>query len=386
MRVQLVCQFGSPVRGLSPYADALLEHLQRIEGLSVDPVDFESAYPAIFHPAERGGVHGRGELHWAHPWTWSRVARRPADVMHIQHWAAPLSVYLWPLANMARKSGKRLVITVHNPSAHEKSGGFQIVEDKFLRRADVLLVHGENASRHLRQRLGANSPPVHVIAHGLKPEKEPAVAVADDYHRLGLSRERRYVLLFGNLRGYKGVDVLLSAWLKARPQLPDVELVIAGRLWNGRQSVVGRTMARLLGTAEDANRLQEALANPGSTKGVILREGFQTDEDIDALIRISAMAVFPYRRFSGQSGAACRAASMGRPVLVSRVGALPDLGMDPTWLLTPGDDTELALRLVEKLSDPATAKAAASRQLSRVRLYDWGSVARAHMKIYRELA
>lgn len=386
MRVQMVCQFGTPIRGLSPYADALRAHLANMPSLELDAVDFNSAYPALLHPAERGGGHGQGELHWARPWTWARVARRPADILHIQHWAAPLAMYLWPLAAMARHCGKRVVVTVHNAQSHEAARQFGFFEDRLLRSADALVVHGQIARQDVAQRLGSNSPPVIVIAHGVTPLSSPGQACAGDYLRLGLPPDRRYVLLFGNLRGYKGVDVLLAAWAKAHRDLPHVELIIAGRLWGGADSKMRRLAARFVGTARDADRLDSILKCPDMLHNIIIREGFQSDAEIDALIRISALTVFPYRRFSGQSGAACRAAAMGRPVLVSRVGALPDLTIDETWQMVPGDVDELAQKLVQKLCDPATATAAAARQLETIRACDWRNVSQQHLRLYESLA
>jgi glycosyltransferase involved in cell wall biosynthesis len=286
---------------------------------------------------------------------------------------------------MAHRHGKRVVVTVHNASPHERAGRFVHFEDRLLRVADALVVHGEAARQAIVRRLGPGGPPITVIAHGVDVLPAPVIASGDDHQRLGLSPDRRYVLLFGNLRGYKGVEILLAAWAKARPALADVDLIIAGRLWGGNRTLPGRVVARLMGTASDAGRLRTLLASDDLMKNVIVRQGFQSDEDIDALIRICALAVFPYRRFSGQSGAASRAAAMGRPVLVSRVGALPDLAIDETWQLPPGDMGELASRLVDKLRDPATANAAATQQLEAVRASDWHHVANAHLRLYREI-
>lgn len=386
-RVQLVCQFGQPVRGLSPYGDALFGSMPREEGLQVDKVDFASAYPSALHPAERGGAKGPGgALHWASPLSWNQVARAPADVIHIQHWAPPLSSYLWPLAAMAHRRGKKVLVTVHNPLPHEKSGMFRMLEDRLLRSADALVVHGEAAREDVLRRLGHRTPPVHVVPHGLAPLRQPSPASEQDYRRLGLSPSRRHVLLFGNLRGYKGLDVLLEAWSSVRSELDDVVLVIAGRLWGGRQGIGGRLAASLAGTGEEAAGIQAMLEGRALRDRIVLLEGFQSDEDIDALIRVSALSVFPYRRLSGQSGAACRAAAMGCPVLVSRVGALPDLAIDDTWIVRPGDADELARRLLEKLRAPDTLAVAGQLQLRAVSGYDWPTIARMHLDLYRSLA
>lgn len=386
MRVLLVCQFGKPIRGLSPYGDALWHALQENGEVEVEPIDYRAAYPAMLHPAEAGGLQGEGELSWFSPASWWRVALRPGDILHIQHWAPPLACYLWPLARLARLSGKRVVITVHNPVPHERAGLFAFMENRLMRSAHMILAHGELSAAMIRERLGTSSPPVKVIAHGLNPHSTPVVASRADYDMLRLNPAARYIVLFGNLRGYKGIDILLDAWQRVAARFPDVRLVIAGRLWSGSRSVWGRLSARMLRTSVDARSLQARLQQSEEIGRLVIREGFQSDADLDALIRVCEFAVFPYVRFSGQSGAACRAAAGGRAVLVTRTGSLPDLVIDESWVVTPGSASALAQRLAEKLDTAAESGAIGARQLAAVSRYSWQAVARHHVQLYQELA
>lgn len=386
MQIQLISQFGKPVRGVSPYSDGLLAGLRRLGNVNIEVVDYKSAYPGVLHPAQYERVDGRGELSWYSPGSWKAVAGRSSGIMHIQHWAPPLAVYLWPLVRLAKKNGRRVVVTVHNPIAHEKAGVFRFFERRLLCAADMLLVHGAVGCRILQERMGSTGSLVRRIEHGMAVAEQPVSPTPDDYASLGLDPAYRYVLLFGNLRGYKGVDVLLDAWKRAQPHLDNVRLVIAGRLWDGGGRWIGWASASLLGVAGDARRIQRMLTFEGSMRGIVLREGFQSDAEIDALIRICEFAVFPYVRFSGQSGAACRAAALGRPVLVSRVGGLPDLAIDESWVVGPGDSLALADRLLEKLAKSSRDGEINFVQLNKVRGYDWGAVARDHVAAYRELA
>lgn len=385
MRVQLVCQFGQPVRGLSPYADALLGALRCVPEVDAVPVDYRHPYPALLHPAGSARTYVEDGLSWFSPVSWHRVAHAPADIVHIQHWAPQLSCYLWPFAEMARGAGKRVAITVHNPQPHERARAYASFDDRLLRSASALLVHGASGCDRLRDRLGLHWPHIYSIAHGMHVMAKPPEATADDYARLRLDPSLRYVLLFGNLRGYKGVGALIDAWEQIRPSLMDVRLIVAGRLWGGGERILGRFGARLAGTADDAASLRRQLKRANACGCVTWRDGFLDDGEIDALIRISAVAVFPYLRFGGQSGAACRAAALGCPVLVSRVGALPDLAIDDSWIVQPGDVAGLAEQLVAALTKP-DPREVRRQQLAAVRGFDWTFVAQEHARIYRELA
>ena len=384
-RVLLVCQLGLPIRGLSPYCNALFEALQSERGVNVHPIDYRAAYPGFLHPAAKGGTASSGELHWGNPLSWQRVAHMEADIIHLQHWFAPMACYLAPLVAMARRAGKRVVVTMHNPSMHETLHWTELFERKLVKSADVVVVHNSRGVTALCERFGLETERIHVIPHGICVAESPVPLECDDHARLGLDPKRRYICVFGNLRGYKGVDILLDAWSRLLTRLPDVDLVIAGRLWTGQSGVGARLVAKMLGTDQDAERLRTALALPGLTERVHVLEGFQPDVSINALVRLSELAVFPYVTFNSQSGAACRAAGLGCPVLVTDVGGLPDLAIDSSWIVTPGDSESLASALYTKLSQPDALRARGGAQLQRIRAYAWPQVASTHAALYREL-
>jgi len=386
VRVQLVCQFGQPVRGLSPYGDTLLRGLFQQDDLQVVPVDYRAAFPSFLYPASNNGLIAQGDLHWANPFSWSRVARMPADVIHVQHWSTPLATYLCPLAAMARRAGKRVVITVHNPKPHEALPALDALEMRLFRNAHVLLVHDANGVRALRQRMGDPHADIRIIPLGIDVQAQPSNIQHGDYELLGVDQSRRYICIFGNLRGYKGITILLDAWAQVAEKLPGVDLIVAGRLWAGTKGYFAKKVARRLGTDSYAELLKGKLASPALAGRVHLIEGFLPDNTIDALLRVADLAVFPYEKFSSQSAAACRAAGMGCPVLVSNLGGLPDLAMDNTWLVEPSDTAGLVQQLSFKLDLDDLRSELRQAQLRKVAAFDWRKVGSQHAALYRELA
>src|SRR5690606_28224696 len=118
----------------------------------------------------------------------------------------------------------------HNPTPHEAVPGFRLAEQALLRRADAVVVHCDRGAREIARRLGSDDR-VHVIPHGIAVADQPRPAAAAALAPLGLPEGRRFVCMFGNLRGYKGVEVLLEAWRRVKDDAPDVDLVVAGRMW-----------------------------------------------------------------------------------------------------------------------------------------------------------
>jgi len=295
-----------------------------------------------------------------------------------------MASYLAPLARMARRAGKRIIVTVHNPATHEVLRWTGPFERWLVAQADALVVHDARGALVLQDRFGIAADRIRIIPHGIMVRAAPELPDATDFARINLDPKRRYVCIFGNLRGYKGIEVLLAAWTQVAARLPDVDLVIAGRLWAGHMGLGARLIARLLGTDRDAARLRCALDAPDLRSRVHLREGFQPDADIDALLRVSDLAVFPYVRFASQSGAACRAAGMGRPVLVSDVGGLPDLAIDRSWIVAAGDVGALSAALLDRLGSPGLRESR-QRQIDHVKCYDWANIAASHAGLYRDL-
>lgn len=386
-RVRLLSQFGTPVRGVSPYSDQLLDALQKQAGADIQTEDYRAPYPRSLHPGGGYPATRRSGLRWYSPLSWRRLATADYDVLHIQHWMQPLACYLWPLAVWAGRAGKRVIVTVHNPLAHEGIAVLNQLEIGFLRAAEALVVHDARAVATLRHRLGRSGPSLRVIPHGV--DLPDLVPVGDtDYRQIGLNPSRRYFCLFGNLRGYKGVTSLLEAWSGLAPRWPHWDLVIAGRLWSGGGKRLGRMGAALLGSDRDAMRIQGVLRQKGLSDRVCWREGFQADEDLDALIRVSDFAVFPYERFASQSGAATRAAGRGCPVLVTDVGALPELAIDSNWILPPNDPHALAVALERRFrafTKPGGAMEWRRAQRRRIEPFAWSVAARDHVTLYREL-
>ena len=160
--------------------------------------------------------------------------------------------------------------------------------------------------------------------------------------------------------------------------------MIAGRLWSGG-GLAARTVARVLGTAGERARIAAAMAHPALAGRVHLREGFLADAAIDALLRASALAAFPYERFASQSGAASRAGGQGVPMIVSDVGGLPRLAIGAEWIVPPGDAAALAATLDARLAE-GPAPDARARQLAALSEFAWPRVAAAHVAVYRSAA
>ena len=111
------------------------------------------------------------------------------------------------------------------------------------------------------------------------------------------------VLMFGLMRPYKGIDVLLDAWRGVEGEAPieDAELLIAG-------------MPRM-----DISALRAA-----APANVSFDPHFVTDEELPAYFERADLVVLPYLQ-ADQSGVLFTASAFGKPLLLSDVGGFPEM-------------------------------------------------------------
>ena len=156
------------------------------------------------------------------------------------------------------------------------------------------------------------------------------------------------LLFFGRVEAYKGVEVLLAAWVEAVKNIRDSCENPAG----------SRQVARLI-VAGPVARDVTLLPLPA---GVELRDRRIADEEAEALFRSAAVLVLPYRDAT-QSALVAAAYAFGMPVIVTGAGALPEYRPGRTgrcdrpgetgWVVPAGDAAALAAALREALADPA---------------------------------
>lgn len=141
--------------------------------------------------------------------------------------------------------------------------------------------------------------------------------------------EGDYILFFGRVSRYKGIDVLLDAFRRIAGRHPGVKLVVAGsgKYWFD---------------------IEPSKNDPG----VVILNRFIPTEELGALVRDSRFVVCPYIEAT-QSGVVMSSYAFGKPVVATRVGGLPDMVEDGSTgvLVQPGDPAELAEVLDGLLSD-----------------------------------
>ena len=323
--------------------------------LGVSVGRFRRSVPAIVSDLLRSRPHVL-HLHWLHPFYESAAGRRSQLRLRFS------LLGLW----MLRRLGVRLVWTAHNIGHHEAKGSsVDRACTRFIaRRADAIIVHGESAKRRVVEELRLPDPNrVFVIPHGhyidsYKNDVNQRAARA----RLGLPDSSVVLLFFGQIRPYKGVLELIEAF--RRCDSTDARLVIAGRP---------------LSEADAETVRRAASGNPS----VSLVMDFVSDDDIQVYMKACDAVVLPYRDIL-TSGAGVLAMSFARACVVPRLGCFTDLLDERGAVFYDAEKLDgLEMGLNEAVSRRGELVDLGAHNLESAGRWDWSSVARRTLEVYR---
>jgi glycosyltransferase involved in cell wall biosynthesis len=257
-----------------------------------------------------------------------------------------------------RGPGRRLILSQR--CSYEATAGpfLRRVARWSHRRADRVIVNSRAALEEEVQAGFSRTRIVHV-PNGVGDARPPSTTRA----ALGLT-DGPLAVSVGQLQRMKGHHVLLEAWPAVRARVPDARLVLVG---SGPQHHALADRARRLGLAD-----------------AITLAGFRSPAP--AFIAAADVFVQPSST-EGMPNAVLEAMALGRPIVASAVGGIPELIEDGVTglLMAPNDPGALSDAIVRLLVDRdlgrRLGKAAALRARER---FSWARVVAETEAIYRE--
>lgn len=172
------------------------------------------------------------------------------------------------------------------------------------------------------------------------------------------------VLCVRRLERRMGIDTLLDAWPNVLRACPEARL-----------SVVGEGTAR----AE-----LEAQVDRLDLRGSVTLHGRLSDAKLNSRYRAARLTVVPTRSLEGFGLIALESLAVGRPVIVTDVGGLPDSvrGLDPSLIVPPDQPLALAERLVSALEGRVPT---ADRCRAHAESFAWELAVDRHLDLYRSI-
>lgn len=304
--------------GLASYNERLAQQFIN-EGNETEILTFTLQYPGFFFPGKTqftentapAGIKITRVLNSVNPFNWIRTAYRirkiKPDILLIKYWHPFMAPCLGTVAwiSKRRKTGKTRVICIFdNVIPHEKRIVDRFLSTYFIRSIDGAVV----MSRSVLEDLNTFRVDIPVIfsPHPLYDNYGPVISQADALERLNLPGDYSYLLFFGFIRAYKGLDLLLEAFADKKLRNRKLKLIVAGEFY------------------EDEAPYKQQIEKLGLKDEVILYDRFINEDEVGAFFCASDLVVQPYKSAT-QSGVTQIAYHFEKPMLVTDVGGLSEI-------------------------------------------------------------
>ena len=233
---------------------------------------------------------------------------------------------------------------------------------RIWREFDQLIVHGED-SRTLLAEQGLDFDRISVIPHGILDVAATSGRAARDDGRL-------VILLFGRVKVYKGVDLIIEALARLPEHLRARCQVL----------VVGEPMIPIEPMMKRAEEL-------GVADHITWQLRYVSDADMGEVFSQADIFAFPYREID-TSGVLMSCLPYGKPIIATGIGAFQKLLQDGTHgrIIPPNDPDALAGAIGGLLADPSLLRTYGRNvALLTTRIPSWDAIAGQTMALYETL-
>lgn len=305
--------------GLSAFNERLAYEYQN-QGHEVEIYTFTHQYPDFLFPGKTQyssdpapeNLKITRKVHSYNPFNWIKVGKeisqkRP-DVMITKFWLPFMAPCFGTIARLVKRNKHtRIVSILDNVIPHEHRIGDKMFVRYFVNSTDGFVAMSKSVLQDLRlftkTKPAAFSPHPLYDHYGIRLNREKALQLLD------LPTSHRYVLFFGFIRSYKGLDILLQAFSDERLRHSDIKLIVAGEFYG------------------DSTPYLNLIKTLGIGDNVILRTDFIPDSEVNRYFSAADIVAQPYKTAT-QSGVTQIAFHFEKPMLVTNVGGLPEIVPD----------------------------------------------------------
>ena len=314
-----------------PYRGGLATFNERLarqfvfEGHEVELYTFTLQYPSFLFPGKTQYTNEpapadltiRRVLNSCNPINWLRVGhaiRKAApDMLICCYWMSFFAPAFGLISRIARRNERtRCIALVHNMIPHEPNILDKLFAPYFVASQDGFVALSESVVGDIEKVESQTSRvkrPKTFSPHPIYDHYGERMSKNEACKALNLPADKNYMLFFGLVRAYKGLDLLLGAFGCVKDQLPNLQLIIAGEFY------------------EDEDKYRAQIVQLGLADRVIIRNEFIPDGDLRKYFGAADLIVQPYKTAT-QSGVTQVAFHFEKPMLVTNVGGLGEIVHD----------------------------------------------------------
>jgi glycosyltransferase involved in cell wall biosynthesis len=305
--------------GMSTYNERLARAYQQ-RGDDVTIFTFSLQYPGFLFPGKTqystdpppADLDIKVAVNSVNPLNWISVGYKiknlKADLVIIRYWMPFMAPSLGTLARIIRRNKVSKVVAItDNIIPHESMPGSNLLSRYFVKSCDGFVAMSRAVLSDL-DKFDVLRPRIYT-PHPLYDNFGASVPKEQAKKAIGLDENSKYILFFGFIREYKGLDLLIKAFADERFRKLPVKLLIAGEFYI------------------DGKPYLDLIKELGLKESIILRTTFIENHDIVNYFCASDIVAQPYKDAT-QSGVTQIAYHFEKPMLTTNVGGLSEMVPD----------------------------------------------------------
>lgn len=306
-----------PLRGgLAAYNERLARAYQE-QGHQVKIITFSLQYPNFLFPGKTqysdepkpSDLDIEIRINSVNPINWVKVGREikqmKPDLLIIKFWIPFMAPCFGTIARIVKRNKFTKVVSIlDNIIPHEKRPGDNLLSGYFAHSVDGFVAMSRQVMSDLD--LFDTKKPRIFCPHPLYDHFGELVPKAEAIKKLGLDPAFRYLLFFGFIRDYKGLDLLLHAMTDERIRSMNLILLVAGEFYT------------------DSKPYFEIIKKNNLHERVIMANDFIPDSRVADYFNACDLVVQPYKDAT-QSGVTQIAYHFEKPMITTNVGGLAEI-------------------------------------------------------------
>ncbi|MBC8005873.1 MAG: glycosyltransferase [Verrucomicrobia bacterium] len=346
-------------------------------GFDVEIETFTVQYPSFLFPGKTQynlkpapeNLSIQRTINSINPLSWisvgSRIRKEKPDLVIIRYWLPFMAPALGTIAGLIRGNRhSKISCLADNIIPHEHRPGDRMLTSYFISRIDGLVAMSKSVladAQSFRRDL-----PVGFCPHPIFDNYGERLSFEFAKEKLKLDVNTRYLLFFGFIRDYKGLDLLLNAFADARLRKYPVKLLIAGEYYSSPEPYLELIKK---------NKLEDLIE---------LRTDFIADEEVNLYFSAADMVVQPYKSAT-QSGVTQIGYHFNKPMLVTNVGGLSEIIPDGKigYVVEP-DSEKIADVLVDFYENNRMAEFEANI-VDEKKKFSWSNMVNSFLYLYKTM-
>ena len=306
-----------------PYRGGIASFIHRLgeeyvnEGHQVEIITFTCQYPNFLFPGTSQYNEGPNptmipitrKVSSVNPLNWLAVgrmlAKKKPDLIICKFWMPFFGPSFGTIFRLVKRNQHtKIACVVDNIIPHEKRFMDRPFAQYFANTVDYFIVMSESVQSDMK--LFTKNQPVSLVRHPIYDNYGDLVDKADAIKKLHLDPEYTYILFFGFIRAYKGLDLLIEAMGDVYFYQNKIKLLVAGEYY------------------DDEEVYKNNISKLTHPEVVIEHTHFIADDEVRYYFGAADLVVQPYKTAT-QSGISQLAIYFEKPMVVTDVGGLKEI-------------------------------------------------------------